>query len=108
MTKQLNQTLKIQFLAILILLVIFIFKFNRLPPQIPLLYSKPEGDEQLVDSFMIFLLPFFSTCIIIINTFIYNQYFTNNIFLETVLYYVNLLVSLFTALFFLRILFLVT
>lgn len=108
MIKKFNNTIKIQFFLFAILLLVFIFKINRLPPQIPLFYSKPESDEQVVDSFMIFLLPFFSTFIVIVNTFIYNKYLTKNRFLELVLYYVNLLIILFTSFLFLRVLFLVT
>lgn len=108
MIKELNLTFKIQIFLILILSVIFIFKINRLPPQIPLFYSKQDGDEQVVDFFMIFLLPFFSSFIVAINNFIFAKYFSEEKFVATVIYYVNLLVILLTSFIFLRILFLVT
>jgi len=108
MIKKLNQTVKIQILLILVLLVIFIFKINGLPPQVPLFYSKPEGDDQIVDSFMMFLLPFFSFLFVIVNNFIFIKYFSENKLVATVIYYVNMLVILLTSFIFLRILFLIT
>lgn len=108
MIKELNLTFKIQIFLILILSVVFIFKINRLPPQIPLFYSKADGDEQIVDSFMIFLLPFFSSFIVAINHFIFAKYFSENKFVVTVIYYVDLLVILLASFIFLRILFLIT
>jgi len=108
MTKELRQTIKIQILLILVLLAIFIFKFDRLPPQIPLLYSKIEGEDQIVDTFMIFFLPFGSFLIIVINNVIFAKYFFENKFVSRIIYYVNLLVILFTSFIFLRILFLIS
>ena len=108
MTKKINQTIKIQFLLILIQLILFIFRIDHFPSQIPLFYSKPEGDEQIVDSFMIFILPLTSFIIVIINKLIFIKYFSNNYFIETIIYYVDLLVILLTSFIFLRILFLVT
>jgi hypothetical protein len=35
------------------------YRFNDLPPEIPLYYSKPWGGEQLASSASIFLLPAF-------------------------------------------------
>lgn len=55
-----------------IILIIFQFayswyKFNDLPPEIPLYYSRPWGAEQLANSSSIFLLPILSITVLIIN-----------------------------------------
>lgn len=108
MIKNINFTLRIQFVSIGLLLLIFILRFSRLPPQIPLYYSKPEGDEQIVDSLMIFLLPLLSFLTIRINTHIIKKYFNNNLFVNSLIYWINLFVILLSDLIFLKILFLVT
>jgi len=108
MIKELNRITKIQFFLAIMLLFIFIFKANRLPPQIPLFYSKPEGEEQIADTLMIFLLPLSSFFFTVINNLIFTRYFSEDKFILKVIYYVDLLIILFTTFIFLRILFLVS
>lgn len=58
-------------------LLFLIFRFNALPDQIPLYYSRPWGEPQLASTASLFLLPTFSIVILLINHllatfFIYN------------------------------------
>jgi hypothetical protein len=43
------------------------YKYNDLPPEIPLFYSRPWGAEQLASSSQIFLLPVLSIVIMLLN-----------------------------------------
>lgn len=54
------------FMLCLIFLFIFIF-WSKLPPQIPLFYSRPWGDEQLGSSYWLLILPFSLLGLLIFN-----------------------------------------
>jgi hypothetical protein len=101
-------TIKIQFFSFIVLVVFFVFKSNHLPPQIPLYYSKTEGEEQIVDSFMIFLLPIVSFLFVFLNNYFLNKYFSENKFLQSIFYYINLFIIFLTSFIFITILLLIT
>jgi hypothetical protein len=69
--------LKTYIILIVFYIIILIWKRNALPPQIPLFYSLPKGNEQLGTPITFLLLPFFSLIIFITNTiiasFLYKQ-----------------------------------
>ena len=48
-------------------LILLGFFWRKLPPQIPLFYSHPWGEEQLTNPFGLLILPVFSFFIILIN-----------------------------------------
>lgn len=48
-------------------IVIFVWKWSSLPPQLPLYYSLPRSPEQLGSPLSLFLLPFFSIIFSSIN-----------------------------------------
>jgi hypothetical protein len=50
--------------ALAVFLVTAVFFFRRLPPQIPLLYSLPWGEQQLSPSGILLLLPLAGTVIL--------------------------------------------
>jgi len=91
-----------------LMIAAFILKFFRLPPQIPLYYSQPWGENQLADSWMIFLLPIFLNLMFFINRYIFNKYYRDNIFIKNIFYYLNLfLIAGFTFIF-IKIIFIVS
>lgn len=51
-------------------IILLLFFWRKLPPQVPLLYSRPWGEEQLVSTAGLFLLPFVSTAVLTANHFI--------------------------------------
>ena len=52
----------------IILQIAFLFwKFNLLPPQIPLYYSLPWGESQLAQTSMLFVFPVISLVLLFIN-----------------------------------------
>lgn len=86
----------------------FILRFNQLPPQIPLFYSKQWGEDQLVDLWFIFLLPLILILIFYFNNFVYDKYFSNNILVKKIIYYLNLFIIIIITFIFLKIIILVS
>jgi len=87
---------------------VLIYKFGTLPPQIPLFYSKPPGEDQLADTWMILLLPLLMNFLFFFNNFFYRRYFKENILAKKILYYLNLLISISFTIIFAKIIFVVT
>lgn len=94
-------------ISIMIMTGVFMIKTKDLPPQIPLFYSRLEGDDQIADLSMIFLLPFLSLFMVFVNNFIVKKYFSDNDFIRQITYYVNLTIICLILFIFLRIIFLV-
>ena len=87
---------------------LFIFRLSSLPPQIPLFYSKPPGEEQLGDLWMIALLPVLMNILCIVNALLYRRYFRESIFAKHAFFYVNLFLTISLTLIFIKIIFLVS
>ncbi len=83
-------------------------RWSALPPQIPLFYSLPTGEDQLVEWWMIFILPLLMNILVICNMFIASKISLQNIFDQSVLRYTNYAVIFILLYVFLRIIFLVT
>ena len=92
----------------LIQLGVYIFRMHTIPPQIPFLYSLPIGEDQLVEWWMIFIIPLLMNVLCIFNTFIYNVYFHREEFERSLLRYTNMAIIGVCTYLFVRILFLVS
>lgn len=92
---------------IVITLVLFL-KLNRLPPQVPLFYSLPLGEDQLGDSWMIFILPILMNLIFILNNLIYQRYFKDNLLIKQIFFYLNLFIIASFTFIFVKIVFVIT
>ncbi len=68
----------------------FVFRYPSLPPQIPLFYSKPWGEDQLVENWFILILPLLLTTFYFLNSFIYKKFFLDNLFVQKIFYYLNI------------------
>lgn len=67
--------------ADILMVAVFAWKFNSFPQQIPLLYSRPWGEPQIVEFWYIALLPILMHSIFFFNIFIAKKYFkTEEIF----------------------------
>lgn len=64
-------------LSLLGMLAFFVIKINVLPPQVPLYYSLPGSDQQVVQVYYIFLLPIFSLLFISINSLLSSKFLTD-------------------------------
>ena len=92
----------------LLMMAVFLLRFNRLPPQVPLFYSLPWGEQQLADSWTILLLPFALNLLFIFNNFIYRRFFLGNLLVQKILGVLNILLSVSLTLIFVKIIFLIT
>ncbi|MCL4384054.1 hypothetical protein M1116_01215 [Patescibacteria group bacterium] len=63
-----SQLLRLNLIVIAIQLAFLIYKFNQLPPEVPLFYSLPFGESQLGSTSQLFFIPIFSITIGLINT----------------------------------------
>lgn len=54
-------------ILIFVQIIVLVFSYDNLPPQIPLFYSLPWGQNQLANTSYIYILPISSTVILIIN-----------------------------------------
>lgn len=94
--------------ANMIMAIGFAIRWNRLPSQIPLFYSLPGGEDQLVEWWMIFLLPILMNALVILNRTIMGKISVQNTFIRSLLTYANYAIMLVCGYVFLRIIFLVT
>jgi hypothetical protein len=86
----------------------FVLRFNRLPPQIPLFYSRLWGENQLADYWLIFLIPVFLNLLIFLNNYLNKKYFFDNNFIKKIFYYLNLFLIFSLTLIFIKIIFLIS
>jgi len=70
------------------------YKYNDLPPEIPLFYSRPWGAEQLAGSASAFLLPVITFVVIIINNFLAVFLLRSNSLLSRLLVITSLLFAI--------------
>ncbi|MDH7476469.1 MAG: hypothetical protein QHH09_03285 [Microgenomates group bacterium] len=91
----------------ILLLMIFFLSLPHLPPQIPLFYSKPWGEDQLGENWMIFLLIFLLDLFYLTNIFIVKKFFSDNLFVKKVVSYFNLFLIISLSLIFIKIISLV-
>ena len=94
--------------ADVLMVLVFVLSFNRLPPQIPLFYSRPLGEAQLADTWMIILIPLLLNILYIINNYLYKRFFTGNDFIKKILGYLLIFLILSLTSVFIRIILLIS
>lgn len=92
------------FSVLLIVLLITVF-YNQLPLKMPLFYSIPWGENQLIAKQQFFLLPIILLLIILINTFIVSQLHSLQIVLKRLLMFSLIFIDLVILTTFFKILF---
>lgn len=95
-------------ILIIVQIGLIVFKFNDLPSQVPLYYSRPWGEEQLASTTSLFLLPTFSIIVLIINNLIANLLLKSIPMLSRLLVIFSLAFSLFTSISLAKIIFLIS
>ena len=90
------------------MIVTFILKFNSLPPQLPLFYSRPWGEAQLVDTWMIFLIPLLLNLLYVANNYLYKRFFFDNELSKKIFNYLMIFLIIGFTLIFVKIIFLVS
>lgn len=98
---------KLSLYLILTLFLIIIFFFFRLPPQIPLLYSRPWGEQQLTSPKMLFLILGVVAAVSIINNVIYSWIRKKDELLSKIIIWFNVLFIFLINITVLRVVFLI-
>jgi len=94
--------------AVVIMISLFAVKYSMLPPQIPLFYTRPWGEEQLADIWMIFMLPFLMTIFFLFNNYVSNRFFKDNELIKKIFSIVNIFIIITFTLIFTKIIFLIS
>lgn len=94
--------------ANVIMIGTYLLHMKTIPPQIPLLYSLPIGEDQLVEWWMIFIIPVMMNVFYMVNSFIYNRFFFQEQFERILLRYTNVVIICICTYLFIRIIVLVS
>lgn len=91
-------------LFISLFITLFIFIFGRfLPPKLPLFYSLPWGDSQLVNHQQLLIIPSIITLIALLNLTVSWHLHSSQIFFKKILLSSSILISLILTITFLKI-----
>jgi hypothetical protein len=86
----------------------FILKMSVLPPQIPIFYSRPFGEDQLGEVWYIFLLPVFIHVLLFLNIYFYNHFFLPDQFIKKIVNILNWFIIITLTVIFIRVIFYVS
>lgn len=95
---QLNlRLLRLSIILLLAQIVLIIWFYNQLSPEIPLYFSKPWGSAWLASTSSIFILPLFSLITLLINYLLAIFYHQRKLLLSQLLVVFAFIISLFSA-----------
>ena len=103
-----NWAVKITFFLLGAGWLILVWFWSRLPPEVPLLYSRPWGEEQLVNKPLILLLPALSTFFTLTNLRLASLFFDKEKFFSQLIIWLNLVVVALAITTMIRILLIIT
>jgi hypothetical protein len=82
------------FLSLITIILVFVFK-NNLPPELPLFYGLPEGEEQLTNTFGLITPVLVALSVLLLNVFL--SFFLENSFLQKTLVLSAMAISVFSS-----------
>lgn len=91
-----------------LMLIVFILRWSKMPPEIPLFYSQPWGERQLADWWVIFLLPIILNLLFFFNRYSQKKFFPENQLVIKIIEYLNLFLIFSFTLIFIKIILLIT
>ena len=100
--------IRLSFLLIVVLTGVIVAFYWRLPPEIPLFYSRPWGMEQLAPSYFLVVVFAMLSMILVVNTILASFSFSRERVLSRMFAWITLLVSFLVTYSVLRIVLLVT
>lgn len=103
-----SRLLRLSAILLIVQIVLIVWFFNQLPPEIPLFFSKPWGQLWLTSSSSIFVLPLFSLVVLLLNYFLAIFYHQRKPLLSQLLVIFASIISLFSTVSVLEIINLVT
>lgn len=89
-------------------IAVLIWRFRSLPPEVPLWYQKPWGQDQLASPYFLLLLPLGALSIFLINGLVSIKLTKDHLVFTQILFLTSLLVSLLSFITLVKILFLVS
>ena len=92
----------------MLMVATFIWRLPTLPPQIPLFYSKIAGEEQLADTWMIFILLLLANISFFFNNYLVKRFFSQNEYAKIILKFLNIFIIIGFGLIFIKIIFLIS
>jgi hypothetical protein len=98
---------KFVFLLFLVSMALLLWQWKNLPPLVPLWYDKSWGTEQLADPHWLFILPFSSIIIFLINVIISVYLVSEYLVFTQMASLSSLLISILSAITLMKIIFLI-
>ncbi|HEX8923171.1 MAG TPA: hypothetical protein VF828_00370 [Patescibacteria group bacterium] len=95
-------------LLIILQLAVIFFKFNDLPPQVPLYYSLPWGEKELANSASLFMLPVYSIIVFLVDSSLAAALLNKSVLFSRLLLISSLVFSLLSCITLFKIIFLVS
>lgn len=95
-------------LFFIVSILIIVFKWQKLPSEVPLYYSLPWGEEQLVTPLSLFILPLTSFFVFIFNFFLASIFLEKEPWLCRVLILTGIIFSFLSMFTLIKIIFLIT
>jgi len=93
--KKTARYIRTTFLLILLQVAVIIIFFSRLPPEIPLFFSRPWGEAQLASPLFLLILPLISFTILLVNSLFATLIISTNEFLASTLTFGSAIFSFF-------------
>lgn len=106
--KRFPRTILAYLVSLVLMVIVFVLRFRTLPTEIPLLYSLPDSDNQIVDAWLIGVVPIISFVFIFINNYVATKWFRENYFVRQIIYFANMFIIISFTYIFIKILFLVS
>ncbi|MBI1863313.1 hypothetical protein HYS00_04315 [Candidatus Microgenomates bacterium] len=66
----------------ILVVAIFLLNINRLPPELPLFYSRSTGEAQIAPWWMLFVLPLIMNGLVILNGYLARRVFKESPFIS--------------------------
>lgn len=88
--------------------IVFALRLHALPPQIPLFYSLPPGEDQLVEWWMIFMIPLLMDILLIVHGIVSHFIPSQELFIRKTLHITTITLVILCTFLFVRIIMLVT
>lgn len=94
MFKRISKVTGAYILSLVLMIGFFLFKYNDLPPQLPLFYSLPESESQIVPMLYILLIPVVESLLLLSNIFLRSLWFKESLVMSTIMEWTNYTICL--------------
>jgi hypothetical protein len=92
-----SRLLRLSLVLFIAQIVLIIWFYNQLPPEIPLFFSRPWGEQWLTSSSLIIILPLFSLVTLLLNYSLAIFYHQKKLLLSQLLVVFAFIISLFST-----------